>query len=1206
MRKFFIVCAALCVLLLPPVFAQTSASLSGQVNDATGAVIPGANVTVTEPSKNLKLETVTSDSGTFDFPALQPGTYTITVEMAGFKQVVKSGIILETNQRQSAGTIVMEVGEVTSSIQVTADVGQLQIKTRSGEQAEIVTGRQVRDLAVNGRNYLDLVKIVPGVVSTGNFQVAGPGGLSAISINGTRMNQHNLTIDGSTNVDTGSNGTQHVALNMDAIEEFQVLSSNYQAEYGRAGGGEIKITTRSGTKEFHGTGYLFHRHEGMNANTFFRNADKTQRALYRYNYFGYNVGGPVKLGNFLKDKMYFFWGQEWHKQYVPVDVRQVRMPTTLEMNGDFSQTKDGNGAAVTIYDPTTGKPFEENKIPANRINPSGQNILKLFNKYVNMAEKMPLFNHQSQESINYPRREENVRVDYNITEDLRVFARFTQDSDQQIMPYGVGWTSGQNFPLTPTIFKQGPARNASLNITWVLSNTMTNEFVFGPSQNNLTLDPINGDAATFKGIGMTFTPPYPYSPYQFVNINFSGVSAQTYGVINAYSQFPYKNSNTTFDFYDNLNKIWGSHSFKMGVYYQRQRKDQAAGSSMTINFSHNANNPDNARHPYANALLGNFDSLSAPNRPIGQGQYRSTNFEWYIQDNWKVSPRLTLDYGIRFSYIGPQYDDRDQERYFDRQAWDPKKAVRLYRGNKDGFAFDPLNPTVLLEKYKVGRIIPGSGDPFNGMVHIRGGFKKRPPQIGPALGFAYDAFGNSKTVVRGGVRTAYDRVSGNTSVFPAVGQPPVYITPTFIYGNLNTVGSTTEIILAPSNVHGIDREGKIPMVHSFSLQIQQQLPRDTVVSIGYVGSVSSHLWQTVNLNYSPYGELFTREAQNPARWGGTDLSAVPAEDTSIAQVYKDKGLKFDGSKALDANFLKKYPGYGTIQYRGGMGSANYHSMQLMLQRRFGRGLTYALSYTWGKAMDTANGDGDYQNPVCSRCYDYRRASFDRKHNVAINYVWNTPDVAKYFLDNPVGRAVFDNWQVSGISQFQTGAPAEPNFGLITAGGSGLNTNQRVLGSWTEGPRIQLTKDPVAANQGRLMWMDYTALQLPEIGQVGGPRSWIENPGLNVHDIAIYKNFPLWSERERYLQFRLEMFNAFNHPNFTGFNSTMTFQVADSAMSNYNSIRTGGPTTVRGLLGGISPPSAATYRLGRAGGELSGQPGYVSANRVIQLGMKLYF
>ena len=739
MARNVCICFILLVLvLLPPAArAQTSASLSGVVHDSSGAVIPGASVTLGEPTKNLKLQTLTTDDGLFSFTALQPGIYSVLVEMSGFKTVIKNGIILETNQKQSAGTIVLEVGELSSTVQVTADSGQLQVKTRTGEQAEIVTARQVRELAINGRNYLDLVKIAPGVVSTGNYQVAGPGGFGDISINGTRTNQHNLTIDGATNVDAGSNGTQHVALNIDAIEEFQVLTSNYQAEYGRSGGGEIKITSRSGTKDFHGTAYLFHRHEGMNANQFFNTTglDDKSRPLYRYNYFGYNVGGPVKLPrNLLKDKLFFFWAQEWHKQLVPrSSPQQVRMPTGAELTGDFSMTRDGDGNLITINDPLTGQPFPGNRIPAARLNESGVNILKLFNKHANI-DKLPLYNHESQISINYPRREENLRVDYNISDNLRLFARITQDSDQQIMPYGVGWASGQNFPLTPIMFKQGPARNASLNLTWVVSNTMTNEFVFGPSQNNLTQDPVDTDAATMKGMGLKFTPPFPYSPYQFVNVTFAGTPNQNFGGINAYSQFPYKNSNTTFDLYDNVNKVWGTHSFKTGIYAQRQRKDQAAGNSMTIAFNNNVNNPLNAGHPFANAILGNFDSLTAPNRMIGQGQYRSTNIEWYVQDNWKVSSRLTLDYGVRFSYIGPQYDARDQERYFDPNAWDPSKAVRLYRRDKDGYAFDPMSPSVLQPKHLAGRIIPNSGDPFNGMVHIRGGFQRRAPQIGPASG----------------------------------------------------------------------------------------------------------------------------------------------------------------------------------------------------------------------------------------------------------------------------------------------------------------------------------------------------------------------------------------------------------------------------------------------------------------------------------------
>jgi hypothetical protein len=252
----------LAILLMATAFAQTSATLSGTVQDQQANVIAGAKVTVSVPTTNQRFDTTTGDAGTFSFPTLQPGTYTLTVEMKGFKQLVKTGIVINTADRQSAGTLTLEVGEVSAVVEVVAESAQLMIKSESGEQSELITGRQLQETAVNGRNYLDLMKLIPGTVSTVNGQVAGPGGLGNFNINGTRGNMHNLTIDGTTNVDTGSNGTQHVALNIDTIAEFKVLTSNYQAEYGRSGGGDIKIVTRGGGKEFHGTLYLFHRPRG--------------------------------------------------------------------------------------------------------------------------------------------------------------------------------------------------------------------------------------------------------------------------------------------------------------------------------------------------------------------------------------------------------------------------------------------------------------------------------------------------------------------------------------------------------------------------------------------------------------------------------------------------------------------------------------------------------------------------------------------------------------------------------------------------------------------------------------------------------------------------------------------------------------------------------------------------------------------------------
>jgi hypothetical protein len=702
--------ACMAMLVCTTALGQTSsASLTGTVHDPQGAAVPGATVKAINTRTNIEVDTISGSDGTFTFPTLQAGTYTVTVELTGFKKMEKTGVILNVADKQSIGILVLEVGGLSETVSVSADAGALQVKTTSGEIGDVITGRQVQELALNGRNVLDLLKVVPGVVNTGgNYQVAGPGGFGNISVNGSRANQHNLTVDGSTNVDTGSNGTQHVMMNMDSIAEFKVLTSNYQAEFGRAAGGDIKIVTRGGGSQYHGTGYIFHRHEGLNANTFFNNGDGNRRSLYRYNYFGYNVGGPVIPKGNMKDRLFFFWGQEWHKQLVPTTPRQVRMPTDLETAGDFSQTKDGNGVAITIKDPSTGKAFDGNKIPASRLNASGVAILKLFNDYENSAATLPLYNHNSQESSGYPRRQDNIRVDYRLGDRTNIFARFTQDSDEQILPYGVGWTSGQNFPLIPTIFKQGPARNAALNITTNVSPTLVNEFIFGPSQNNLTLDPQKGEGreATYSGIGLSFQPPYPYNPNQFINLNFSGTPNQTYGVINNYAQFPYKNSNTTFDFIDNLSKVWGRHVLKFGMFIQRSRKDQAAGNSMTINFSHNNSNPNNSGHPYANALLGYFDTLSEPQKSIFQGQYRNTNVEWYLQDNWKLSPKLTLDYGLRFYWIQPQYDARKQAAYFNPELWDPSKAVRLYRpaggdGKVTG-AYDPQNPSVILPTYLVG------------------------------------------------------------------------------------------------------------------------------------------------------------------------------------------------------------------------------------------------------------------------------------------------------------------------------------------------------------------------------------------------------------------------------------------------------------------------------------------------------------------------
>jgi len=1235
----------LTLLLAVFTYGQTSASLSGMVHDPNGSALAGAKVTVSNPAKNLQIEAKTNSDGTFTFPVLQPGEYSVTIEAQGFKKAVQSGIVINASDRQSTGIIKLEVGDLSNTVEVTADAAQLQIKTESGEQSNSINNQQIQNLAVNGRNYLDLVKLTPGVVVTTGFATSGPGGIGNININGERGGKANLTIDGTTNIDTGSNGTQHIALSLDNIAEFKLLTSNYQAEYGRSSGGEIQIVTKSGTSEFHGTGYYFHRHEQFNANSYFNNANgfrtnlpgvlNNPRNFYRYNQQGYNIGGPIYLpkkifgplgSEKVKEKLFFFWSQEWQEQLVPQSARQSRVPTALEAAGNFSQTKDGNGAAIFIRDPLKSGNcnatdqtacFPGNIIPANRINSNGTAILNLFRRFENAplggSDNAFRYNHNSQLSVSYPRKENSIRLDYNLSETTRAYIRYTRDADQQIMPYGLGWTGGNNqIPFDNLIFKQAPAWNGTINVTSALSPTLTNEFIFGASQNNLTLDPSVANAASYSGIGFNFALPFAgYPASQWFNITFGGVTNQNFGGTTGYSQYPYKNSNTTFDIYDNVSKVFGTHTLKAGFYYQRSRKDQAAGDSASIAFSNNVNNPNNTGHPYANALLGEFDTFREPNIGIFQGQYRSTNIEWYLQDNWKVNSKLTLDYGMRFSLIYPQYDARQQDYYFVPEKFDASKAVRLYKptcvagtfasggcSSANQRAFDPANPNTLLPAYLVNRIVPGSGNPFNGMVgskdgYYPGGIKSRPVQFGPAFGFAYDVFGTKKTVVRGGFRIAYDRVQGNELAFAAVGQPPLFFNPTFNFGNLSTVGQNTgQIALGTSSVIAADPSGKIPSTMSFSFGIQQDLGWNTVLSVSYVGTLSRHQQELLNLNYSPYGELFTKAAQDPAKYAN---GIVPDEEPGLPQIYKDAGVKFTGQFALAADFLKKYPGYQTVGLRTFGGSSNYHSLQTTLSKRLGKSVNLGMAYTYSKAMGTANAYGDFINPVCSRCADYRRLAFDRTHIAVINYDWRVPGLNK---SNWLVKGVTNGWQITGITQFISGQPED-----VSAGINNINTNQRLGGSWTEASRGFFTADPNASKTAD-KYFNWEAIRLPSIAEAlaakgAYPRNFLSRPGINVTDLSLFKNFGLGGEGKRSIQLRVEAFNIFNHAQFSDMNRGVTW-------NNFQAYLDGRQATTTNILNVRGTTLSGNPRLGNGVGEFNGLSGTVSGNRVIQLAAKIYF
>src|SRR5262249_3319596 len=622
---------------------QISGSITGVVKDSQDAVISVAKVTLTDQAQGAARSTASGTDGAFVFTPVQPGSYTVTVEAPGFKKFEQKDIKVFASDRVTLGNLVLAVGALAETITVEASAAQ--VSTQGAERAGILTARQVLDLAMTGRDFLDLARTIPGVVYTG--------GLGGIQANGNRGNQNNFTLDGVTNVDTGSNGGTLATTNIDMIAEMKVITNAQPAEFGRSSGAQIEVVTKSGTKDFHGTGYFFHRHEDLNANSWRNNVDGRPKDFYRYNTEGFNVGGPVFIpGKFNKnrDKLFFFVGIEWQGQLVPQGLHNVTVPTALERQGDFSQTHDGGGAPVTIFDPANGKaPFPGNVIPKNRLNPDGRKVLNWY-PLPNALGVDPSYNYQTAASNTYPRREDIYRGDYKINEKWKAYARYIKTHDETSMAYGQ-WNASYNIPFGPMSFG-APGWSYVANVTTIINPTLTNEFVFGSSRNDLHITPIT-DAFNASKVGVSYTMPFPDADKLKLvqNWNFGGVPN---GPTTGFAGRPFLNFNHTHDITDSLAKVHNAHTVKGGIYLHKSLKDQTAFTSVNgiINFDRDANNPLDSNWAFSNALLGNYDTLQQSNQVLN-GQYRSWNVEWYVQDNWRATRKLTLDYGIRFYWVQP-------------------------------------------------------------------------------------------------------------------------------------------------------------------------------------------------------------------------------------------------------------------------------------------------------------------------------------------------------------------------------------------------------------------------------------------------------------------------------------------------------------------------------------------------------------------------
>jgi hypothetical protein len=971
-------------------------------------------------------------------------------------------------------------------------------------------------------------------------------------------------MDGASNVDSGNNGGTQVTENTDAIAEVKVLTSNYQAEFGKAGGGSVVVTSRGGSNDFHGNLHVFHRNEGMNANDWVSNHNDTAKQLYRYNTFGYQIGGPIK-----RDKLYFFFSNEFYRQLVPGSISQYRTPTALERTGDFSQSVDSSGNPIQIYNPTTGQSFTDNKIDPSALTPAEQAAFTQIQKILSLYPLPNVtgnnsYNRQDPLSSAHPRTEYIGRVDYQITPGERIFARYINNRDVQTGPVGsFGLECSGTLEIPGGCTNKQPGWNLAVDLTSTLSPNLVNEVSFGSSVYSSLTEGVNGNLSVgANNINLPLLFPVNSST-SIPDFSFSG-NGQNYPST-YFGATPWHQASTNITANDNLTWSLHSHLLKFGIFYERSRKDQIAWGNSNGQFSFSncstssggcisGASTSNDGSPIASALLGyfqNFDQSSA--RPTGYFRYNQVEF--YAQDTWQVSSRLTLDYGVRFVYIPPQYDAKNQIALFTPSAYNPANAVQV---DADG------------------NVIPGTGDPLNGMTYSangtlpKGGWNSTGIMPEPRIGFSYDPFGDHKTVIRGGFGTSHDREQGNLVFNTVFGNPALVQTPTIYNNTLSNISPTAEAANTGvlSGIYGADVSGQVPVTYSYSLGVQREIAGGVTLDVAYVGNVGRHLVTARDLNTIPYGTAFTRAAQNPANFPG---GVVPEVEPNLPPEYAAAGYSFSGQYAYAQNYLSPYKGYGQMEYYKFDGTSNYNSLQVSAQRRFNRSLTFGGFYTWSKTLTTSTADESFVDPFNPRKYNYGVAGFDRKSVAAINYIYSLPNFTQVFHGPHWLSYATDGFQLSGLASMQSGEPV--NSALW------VPANQFNGGSqWSKVAPAYVNVDA----QGNLV--------LPTIGQPTPSASGsLRQGGMVTWDSSIFKNFNIGPESTgRYLQVRGEFFNILNHPNIASRDYG-----ANLTLPSYNGNGTFTPMSISKDSNWGQPTS-------------SFNPAGPGGPRVIQLAAKLYF